>query len=267
MHLPLLPKKKAMKANTPKTATYTDATVRRKTIISFAVFIVMLCLGWWGWSRLYHTKPTAADPGIRPQLRKALKANEHIFGAVFSPHHYAKTFPNGTRTAPLKLNGTMGLSGSADTATWRLKVARKPGDTLYVSLNDLKALPKTDIIFDFKCIEGWSQVTHWGGVKVSDFIHHYGLDAIAEQSYMGLVTPDGGYYVGIDRGSALHPQTILCYEMNGQPLPQNQGAPLRLIIPTKYGIKHLKKIGTMYFSNIPPADYWAEQGYDYFAGL
>jgi DMSO/TMAO reductase YedYZ molybdopterin-dependent catalytic subunit len=66
--------------------------------------------------------------------------------------------------------------------------------------------------------------------------------------------------------SALHPQTLLCYEMNGNPLPLNQGFPLRLIIPVKYGIKHLKRIGTMSFSNEKPADYWAERGYDYYAG-
>ena len=56
-------------------------------------------------------------------------------------------------------------------------------------------------------------------------------------------------------------------EMNGQTLPLNQGYPLRLIIPVKYGIKHLKRIGTMYFDNKRPPDYWYERGYDYFSGL
>ena len=85
--------------------------------------------------------------------------------------------------------------------------------------------------------------------------------------YIGLETPDKAYYVGIDMKSALHPQTILCYEMNGQPLPANQGYPLRLIIPVKYGVKSLKQIGTISFSDQRPRDYWAERGYDYFSGL
>lgn len=84
--------------------------------------------------------------------------------------------------------------------------------------------------------------------------------------YVGLQTPDKKYYVGIDMPSALHPQTLLCYEMNSKPLPINQGFPVRLIIPVKYGIKHLKRIGTMFFSNDKPADFWAERGYDYYAG-
>ena len=67
--------------------------------------------------------------------------------------------------------------------------------------------------------------------------------------------------------SALHPQTILCYEHNGKPLPPEHGAPLRLIIPVKYGIKNLKRIGTMFFDDKRPDDYWAERGYDYYSGL
>jgi DMSO/TMAO reductase YedYZ molybdopterin-dependent catalytic subunit len=67
--------------------------------------------------------------------------------------------------------------------------------------------------------------------------------------------------------SALHPQTLLCYEMNGTPLPPGHGYPLRLIIPVKYGIKNLKRIGNLSFSNERPPDYWFERGYDYYSGL
>ena len=95
----------------------------------------------------------------------------------------------------------------------------------------------------------------------------YNLVPQMGMNYVGMITPDGTYYVGNDMPSMLQPQTLLCYEMNGKPLPQDQGYPLRLIIPVKYGIKHLKRVGVMYFSNEKPKDYWAEQGYDYFAGL
>jgi DMSO/TMAO reductase YedYZ molybdopterin-dependent catalytic subunit len=95
----------------------------------------------------------------------------------------------------------------------------------------------------------------------------YHLSEESAMNYLGLSTPDEEYYVGIDMRSAMHPQTLLCYEMNGNPLPMNQGYPLRLIIPVKYGIKSLKRIGSMYFNNERPTDYWAEKGYDYFSGL
>ena len=96
---------------------------------------------------------------------------------------------------------------------------------------------------------------------------HYQLNEQEKMNYVGLQTVNKKYYVGIDMPSALQSQTILCYEMNNKPLPMNQGYPLRLIIPVKYGIKHLKQLGTIYFSNQKPPDYWAERGYDYYAGL
>ncbi len=67
--------------------------------------------------------------------------------------------------------------------------------------------------------------------------------------------------------SAMHPQTLLAYEVNEKPLPLEHGQPLRLIIPVKYGTKNLKRIGSISFSNERPPDYWAEQGYDYYSGL
>jgi DMSO/TMAO reductase YedYZ molybdopterin-dependent catalytic subunit len=72
--------------------------------------------------------------------------------------------------------------------------------------------------------------------------------------------------VGLDIHSAIHPQTLLCYEINGEPLSLAHGAPLRLVTPLKYGIKHLKRIGTISFADERPADYWAELGYDWDSG-
>ena len=67
----------------------------------------------------------------------------------------------------------------------------------------LKKLPKTEIVFNFKCIEGWSQITRWGGVRFSTFMNAYGLTDEAAMDYLGLSTPDKQYYVGIDMPSAL----------------------------------------------------------------
>ncbi len=241
-----------------------EAVIRRKTLFAFAVFAVLVVAGIAGWRALYRLPPDAA--GVRAPLRRVLDANGAAATATFGEQRLAKTYPVSAAVKKVRVNGRYGLAGTADTATWRLRVARRPGDTLVLSLAEIQALPKTDIVFDFKCIEGWDQVTHWGGVRFADFVKHYNLWDAARLSYTGLVTPDGGYYVGIDRPAMLHPQTLLAYEMNGKPLPQDQGFPLRLIIPVKYGIKHLKRIGTIYFSTARPRDYWAERGYDYHSG-
>ncbi len=242
----------------------TAAQIRNKTIFSFSFLLLFIIFVFFGWKWL-HKQPD--DNGVPKNIRTALNYDESFFSNFLSSNHLAKTFPVSSAVKNVRVNGDAGMSENYDASTWKLKVARKPGDTLFVSLDEIKSLPKTDLIFDFKCIEGWSQVTHWGGVKFVDFAKKYGLDAQTSMKYLGLQTPDSGYYVGIDMPSALHPQTLLCYEMNGKTLPMNQGYPLRLIIPVKYGIKHLKRIGTMFFSNERPPDYWYERGYDYFSGL
>ena len=79
------------------------------------------------------------------------------------------------------------------------------------------------------------------------------------------MTSDEGYYVGFDIPSILHPQTLLAYEMNGVPLTLEHGAPLRLATPTKYGIKQIKRIGRIEYTDKRPRDFWAEQGYDWYS--
>lgn len=241
-----------------------EKSIRHKTIFSFLFFAVAIFAGVYAWILL---RKQPQEEGIAKTLRQGLVFNENLFSSVFNVNKLAKEYPKTAAVKKVRVNGNLGLRDpNVDTATWRLQVIKKNGDTAFFSLDDIKKLSKTDVVFDFKCIEGWSQKTWWSGVKFSTFMNYYHLNEETKFNYVGLNTPDKAYYVGIDMPSALQPQTLLCYEMNGKPLPVNQGYPLRLIIPVKYGIKHLKRIGTIFFSNERPKDYWAEQGYDYYAG-
>ena len=155
--------------------------------------------------------------------------------------------------------------------------AAVPG--LLLTMADVQNLSHAEMVTEFKCIEGWSEVVYWGGTRLRDFLVAYPpLNGGRNQSdskelssgipkYVGFETPDGQYYVGIEREVALHPQTLLAYELNGQPLTPDHGAPLRLVTPLKYGIKQLKQIGRIVYTDARPHDYWHEQGYDYYAGL
>lgn len=234
-----------------------------KTIFAFVFFLVAVTIGIYAWVKLRHEPKS---DGVQQTLREGLNANEKIFSSVFSKNKLVKTYPASQADKNVRFNGSDGLKTPLDSAAWRLHVVKTNGDTLSFTLEDIKRLPKTDIVFDFKCIEGWSQKPMWSGVKFSDFVNYYHLSNEVKMSYAGLQTPDKAYYVGIDMPSILHPQTLLCYEVNGKPLPLKEGYPLRLIIPVKYGIKHLKRIGTIFFSNQKPPDFWAERGYDYYAG-
>lgn len=198
-------------------------------------------------------------------LRKGLNANEKIFTGSYKQTSLAKTYPVKDAVAVPRINGNVGIQNEL-VQDWSLKINRIKGGPVNISIDEIKNLPKTEIVFDFKCIEGWSQITHWGGILLSDLLELLSMKTEMSMNYVGLSTPDSQYYVGIDMDSALHPQTLLCYEMNDKPLTEEHGAPLRLIIPVKYGVKHLKRIGSIYFANERPPDYWAERGYDYYCG-
>ncbi len=105
------------------------------------------------------------------------------------------------------------------------------------------------MITRFCCIEGWSVVTSWGGARFSDFTRKFYPPGNPLPHYVYMSTPDEDYYVGLDMKSAMHPQTLLAYEHNGKPLTEDHGAPLRLVIPVKYGVKNIKRIGSIQYTN------------------
>ena len=143
-------------------------------------------------------------------------------------------------------------------------------DELLLTLADVGRFSRHELVTEFKCIEGWSQIIHWAGVRMADFLEAYppapNPDG-SEPRYVYMETPNGDYYVGYDLHVCRHPQTLLVTEMGGQPLNREHGAPLRLHAPTKYGYKQIKRIGVIAYSNLKPDDYWTKLGYDWYAGL
>jgi DMSO/TMAO reductase YedYZ molybdopterin-dependent catalytic subunit len=164
------------------------------------------------------------------------------------------------------VNGRHGVREEIDLSSWSADVVGRTGEQIGEhSIEDFHALPFVEMTVEHKCVEGWSEVVTWGGTPFANFASMYIEEA--EADYVGLETPDGDYYVGLERDAMWHPQTLLAWELNGEPLTQLHGAPLRLVTPLKYGIKQLKRIGRIEFTDTRPADYWGERGYDYYSGL
>ncbi len=140
---------------------------------------------------------------------------------------------------------------------------------LLLPIEDLSQFPSHDLVTQFKCIEGWSQIVHWRGIRLADFLEAYPPDLIdgKEPEYVYMETPDGDYYTGYDIAACRHPQTLLVTEMMGAPLTQFHGAPLRIHMPIKYGYKQIKRIGLIAYTKDKPDCYWTELGYDWYAGL
>ena len=146
--------------------------------------------------------------------------------------------------------------------------AGTPG--LMLTIADILKLPKHELVTEFKCVEGWSQIAQWGGVRMADFIDAYPPAKKPDGTlprYVYMETPNGDYYVGYDLTTCRHPQTLLVTQMAGKPLTQLHGAPLRLHTPTKYGYKQIKRIGLIAYTDVKPDDFWTNLGYDWSASL
>jgi DMSO/TMAO reductase YedYZ molybdopterin-dependent catalytic subunit len=244
---------------------------KRRTFLSFATLLVFGATFSGGWAYVFRQM---GHDGIPTGLRKVLDWNGSLWQSLFSTTRQNPGANPGVGRKP-RFNGNVGLKSPIDLATWTMEIVSDDKDpsakSFRVALAEIKSLPKVESSGEFRCIEGWSEPVSYAGVRFSEFLKYYKIGFHSDQKthfpYVGLATPDGEYYVSIDMESMLHPQTVLAYEMNGAPLDLKNGAPLRLVIPVKYGIKNLKRIGKIFFSDVRPPDYWAEQGYDWFSGL
>ena len=161
---------------------------------------------------------------------------------------------------------------------YRLEIAglvERPG---VLSLDDLKALPSRTQITRHDCVEGWSAIAKWKGAKLASVLEATRPKPEARFVVFHCADPMSGagsdfYYESVDLDDALHPQTILAYEMNDAPLPVKNGAPLRLRVERQLGYKHAKYVMRIElvesFAKIAGGNggYWEDQGYQWFAGI
>lgn len=153
-----------------------------------------------------------------------------------------------------------------DTVKFRLLVEGDVDNPLSLSMADIQEMPHTSMIIRHVCVEGWAAIVQWGGLQLRDIV------ALAKPRsnvrYIYFESADG-YYESWDIASALHPQTLMAYEKNGQALPVENGAPLRLASPIKLGYKQSKWVTRIVLVEklLPIKGYWEDQGYEWFAGL
>ena len=227
----------------------------RRSVLTGAAAIAVGGGAWYG----LQTGPT--DDGLPTPLRRTFAFNDALWDAL-PTQSSAREFP-ASAARPLRVNGTRGIQEDIDLDAWTMVVQDDDGTTIdELDLEPVLALDQVEMTIEHKCIEGWSTVCTFTGPRFSDFAARYDAD-VTGTDYVAFQTPDAGYYVGLTRERAMHPQTLLAHRLNGEALTQGHGAPLRLYTPNNYGIKSLKRIGIVQFTNTRPADFWAERGYDW----
>jgi DMSO/TMAO reductase YedYZ molybdopterin-dependent catalytic subunit len=209
-----------------------------------------------------------AVPQLQKRLLKGgLRFSDWASAALFRSGHLAPTFADSELTPFEKfpINGYDVDDPGVDFEKWTLTVSgsvQRPGD---YTLAQIQALPKVRQNTRHVCVEGWDVIGNFAGVRLSDFLKMIGADPNAR--FVSVECADD-YYESLDMATAMHPQSLLCYEMYGQPLTRKHGAPLRLSIPTKIGYKQAKYVTGLKVSNVlEKAGYWEDQGYSEFYGL
>jgi DMSO/TMAO reductase YedYZ molybdopterin-dependent catalytic subunit len=203
----------------------------------------------------------------KPLLDAGLGFSDWASGVLFRRGHMASTFSD-AEVAPFEkfpINDYDVDDPEIDLANWKLAVAgavQKPGD---YTLAQVQSLPKVSQNTRHVCVEGWDVIGNFGGARLSDFLKAIGADTTSR--FVTVECADD-YYESLDMATALHPQTLLCYEMYGKQLTREHGAPLRLQIPTKIGYKQAKYLTSLKVTNVlQKVGYWEDQGYSHFYGL
>lgn len=212
---------------------------------------------------------SGCDVSSGESVDKALEAmsriNDKIQATLFSGATLAPTYPEEMITRPFPFNAFYSENEVVQVIgeEWRLELAGQIAQKRSWSLAELAALPMMDQITRHICVEGWSAIGRWGGVPFSMFLHRVGADLSAK--YVAFKCADD-YYTSIDMATALHPQTILALQWDGEALPPKYGFPVKLRIPTKLGYKNPKHIRVIEVTNTYPGGYWEDQGYNWFGG-
>jgi DMSO/TMAO reductase YedYZ molybdopterin-dependent catalytic subunit len=221
----------------------------------------------------------SARVGLSPESRErtldqALTFDDDVAEALYSRNRRVRTYQPSDAT-PLR-NNYNGQTPAPDYIdTWKLRIlglaSSQPLEMTFAEL--LARFHPYEQVTRLVCVEGWSSVAWWGGIRFAELIQAFppaaGARWAAMRSSVNLDfagRPDP-YYVSIDLRTARHAQTLLATHLGGQWLTVEHGAPLRLVAPMKLGLKNIKAITEIEYTAYEPHDYWNERGYSKYDGL
>jgi len=207
-------------------------------------------------------------------LNEALRIDDDVAEALYSGNRKVPTYTK-SQITPLKNNYNGATPDPGYISEWNLTINGLDSG-LSFSLDVRNLMTRFSVreqITRLVCVEGWSAIAWWAGLRFDDLLRAYPPMSQAKwarvESSVNLNdsgSPDP-YFISIDLATARHPQTLLATHFNGQPLTVDHGAPLRLLVPVKLGLKNVKAITKITYSAEEPRDYWAERGYSRYDGI
>src|SRR5579863_9935672 len=213
-------------------------------------------------------------PGKEWLLNGAIRIDDDVAEALYSRNRSVPTYTR-SQITPLRNNYLGATPDASYIPEWRLTLDGLASG-LSVSLNIRNLLASFQVheqITRLVCVEGWSAIAWWAGLRFDDLLRAYPPMSQARwvriESSVNLGpwgNPDP-YFVSLDLATARHSQTLLATHVNGKPLTLEHGAPLRLVAPVKLGLKNIKAITRISYKGGEPPDYWAKHGYSRYDGI
>ncbi|HEY9796134.1 MAG TPA: molybdopterin-dependent oxidoreductase [Leptolyngbyaceae cyanobacterium] len=192
--------------------------------------------------------------------------NQSVEALLLNPQKPVPEFPKSAIEPDALIINTFDFTPEIDVKTFRHSLDGEVNNPLSLSMTDLQRMPLTSMTIRHVCVEGWAAIVQWGGVRLRDLVSL--AQPKTNARYIYFKSADG-YYESWDIASALHPQTLMAYQKNGQPLKIENGAPLRLASGIKLGYKQSKWVTRITLTSklLPARGYWEDWGYEWFAGL
>ncbi len=192
--------------------------------------------------------------------------NQSVESLIFRPQQPVPEFPISAIEPNKLIVNTFRSTPAINPETYRLTIDGEVNNPLSLSMDDLQKMPFKSMVIRHVCVEGWAAIVQWGGVRLRDLIAT--AQPSARVKYVYFYSADG-YYESWDIDSVMHPQTLMAYQKNGQPLEVAYGAPLRLASPVKLGYKLSKWVTRIQLTSElgKQRGYWEDIGYEWYAGI
>ncbi len=209
--------------------------------------------------------PKSAERLLRYAERKNIAVERALFRHTAMDVPPEGAFDAGNKLPSYYISKTVPIWDSAARGEWRLEVGGLVRNPLKLTLAELQALPRVSNRVNHYCVEGWTAIETWTGCRLSDLARL--ARAAPEARFVDFESFDSGYHESWDLESAMHPQTVVAYGLDGKMLEPAHGAPARLFSPVKLGYKNTKYLTRIMFLPEMNGGYWSDQGYEWYGGV
>ncbi|MEO8579331.1 MAG: molybdopterin-dependent oxidoreductase, partial [Gemmatimonadales bacterium] len=209
-----------------------------------------------------NADPKWADKSLRYAERKNLVVERKLFRHTSMDVVRKGAYDAGNKLPSYYVSPTVPVWDDSVRGKWALDVSGLVENPVRLTLEDLQKLPRVSNRVNHYCVEGWTAVETWTGVSFSELARLVRPQPNAR--YVDFQSFDDDYHESWDIESAMHPQTVVAYGLDGKMLEPAHGAPARLFSPIKLGYKNTKYLTRIVFMPVMNGGYWTDRGYEWY---